>query len=80
MASLQLSSVVALSSIHGRERRAERWIDKKDLQAARLYGTCEISPNARGHTNLKFRYKDIIYITDETGTRDNFLCTAWKWD
>jgi hypothetical protein len=49
-------------------------ITKKDLQSAVKYGTREYSTNQRGETNLKFKYEDIIYITDLTCTKE---ITCW---
>jgi len=68
------SSISILSSTHGRMRRAERSIQKRDLQAALRYGTKERSINDRGKLCYKFRFADIVYITDETCTRE---ITSW---
>ena len=64
------SAATFLSSTHGRLRRAQRLIDKRDLQAAVKYGTCEESYNQNGIRRLKYTFADIVYITDETGTRE----------
>jgi Mg-chelatase subunit ChlD len=68
------SAATVLSSEHGRMRRAERLIDKRDLQAALKYGTREKSYNQRGNCQWKYRFADIVYITDETGRRE---ITSW---
>ena len=68
------SAATILSSDHGRMRRAERMIDKRDLQAALKYGTRERSLNQRGVPQWKYTFADIIYITDQTSTRE---ITSW---
>lgn len=68
------NSISILSSTHGRMRRAQRSIQKRDLQAALKYGRKEPSISDRGHLNYKFRFADIVYITDETCTRE---ITSW---
>ena len=65
-----LSSVALLSSTHGRMRRAQRLIEKKDLKAAVKYGKQEISFNQRGLANFKYTFADIVYITDLTSTKE----------
>ena len=49
---LATSYVEIISHIHGSQRRAERSIDKRDLQAAVKHGTKEIQ-----HCNGEIRYK-----------------------
>jgi len=68
------SAVTILSSEHGLMRRAERLIQKRDLQAAVKHGTREISVNQRGQMNYKYKFADIVYITDETSKRE---ITSW---
>ena len=63
-----------LSNTHGRMRRAQRMIDKRDLQAAVKYGKCEESYNQNGIRRLKYTFADIVYITDETATKE---ITCW---
>lgn len=62
------SAVTLLSSIHGRLRRGQRDIGKRDLQAAIKYGTKEPGYPSRstGQPTWKFTYRHIVYITDET--------------
>ena len=45
-------------------------IDKRDLQAALKYGECEETYSQRGERRLKLIFADIVYITDETSTRE----------
>lgn len=64
------SEVNIVSSLHGRQRRAERQIDKLDLQAAVKYGKCEESKCGR----LQYSFADIVYITDSSSTHE---ITSW---
>ena len=70
------SDVVVLSSVHGRRRRAERDIDKRDLQAAVKYGVCKELPprwnrrRRRYNTSRMYTFANVCYITDETGTKE----------
>ena len=68
------SAISILSSAHGRLRREERSIKKRDLQAALRYGSKEVSINQRGQLCYKFRFADIVYITDITCTKE---ITSW---
>jgi hypothetical protein len=54
------SLITILSSTHGRIRREQRSIDKRDLQKAMKYGTC--LKNWKGR--WKFEYDGITFITD----------------
>ena len=72
--SSRLSAVTVLSSAHGRQRRAERLIDKRDLKAAVKHGKKAMSYNQRGELNYKYTFADVIYITDLTSRRE---ITAW---
>ncbi|CAM9860700.1 unnamed protein product [Scytosiphon promiscuus] len=66
------SDVPFFSSLHGRERRALRGIDKIDLQAAVLHGTKEPGwPHpATGAARWKYTHANIVYITDESSTQE----------
>ena len=69
MSSLDRTSCVDfISSIHGEQRRIERLISKRDLQAAVKYGLREEArPHPRtGEPRLKFTYNGVVYITDRT--------------
>ena len=68
--SVPTSAVFILSSRHGRRRRAQRLIEKRDLQAALKHGTCEESFNPRGELCWKYTFADIIYITNASRTRE----------
>ena len=78
MNTLRTSAVELVSSIHGNQRRAERAIEKKDLQSAVKYGTKELSQkrlkNGTSPIRYKYTFADIVYITDKTSTRE---ITSW---
>ena len=67
------SLITILSSIHGRQRRAERKIAKRDLQAALKHGQREVNYNPRtGAPQWRYTFADVVYITD--GVRE---ITTW---
>ena len=68
------SAVTVLSSVHGRQRRQERDISKKDLQAAIRYGKKEPTTSQRGDPCWKYTFADIVYLTDYTSTKE---ITSW---
>jgi hypothetical protein len=61
----ETSTVPVLETEHGRMRRRQRGIDKKDLQAAKKHGVkhkhCR---QVNGNIAFRYTYKDIIYIVD----------------
>ncbi|KAJ3074311.1 hypothetical protein HDU98_011575 [Podochytrium sp. JEL0797] len=61
-----------LSCVHGRDRRALRHIDKKDLLAAVQFGRKERGyPNRiTGEGRWKYTFANIVYITDETSRHE----------
>jgi len=78
METLHTSFIELISSIHGEQRRAERAIEKKDLQAAIKYGVKEQQQRLLKNGTMPIRYKytfaDIVYITDEFSSRE---ITSW---
>jgi hypothetical protein len=68
------TAATLLSSDHGRMRRAQRLIEKRDLQAALMRGVRELSLNPRGYVNWKYTFADVVFITDERCTRE---ITCW---
>lgn len=66
---LATSCVEIISSIHGNQRRAERLIDKRDLQAAIKHGTKEIQ-HLKGKIRYKYTFAGIVYITDQTSRHE----------
>ncbi|XP_066933120.1 uncharacterized protein [Clytia hemisphaerica] len=74
---LHTSAVDLISSIHGRQRRAERNIEEKDLKSAVKNGTAERQiRNLRYGTVIRWKitFADIVYITDESKTTE---VTSW---
>ena len=58
-----------VSSVHGRERRSQRDIMKRDLQAAVKYGQKERGrPRKNGEPTWKYTFANIVYITDQSST------------
>ena len=63
------SDILVLSTIHGRQRRSERDLTKRDLQAAVKYGKKERGyADRHGRPRWMFTFADIVYITDSTCT------------
>ena len=60
------SAVTFVETEHGRLRRRQRGIDKKDLQAAKKYGTKRSGrPRPNGDGSAIYEFKDIVYIVNE---------------
>ena len=80
MNDLPTSCVEFISTIHGRQRRCEREISVRDLQSAVRYGVKELQigqgkgigkfPFNYDGVRYKFTYNNIVYIVDETCTRE----------
>lgn len=70
------SLITILSSDHGRLRRQQRCISKRDLQAAVRYGTRKPGfPCPRtGARRWLYTFADVVYVTDDTGTQE---ITTW---
>ena len=62
----QTSLITILSSEHGRLRREQRDIDKRDLKKALKYGSCVRTWGNR----WMIEYDGIIFITDDTMTKE----------
>lgn len=61
------SDISFISHTHGRKRRAERSIKKRELQQVLKYGRpVPSTPGRRGDMRWKFIHKNIAYITDYT--------------
>lgn len=73
---LHTSAVPLTSSTHGRERRAQRLITKRNLQAAVLHGKKSKASHCpkTGRPRWMYTFADIVYITDETSTVE---VTSW---
>jgi len=66
MSQVHTSAIPFVETEHGRLRRKQRGIDKRDLQAALKYGTRQGGrrrPN--GDSTSKYTYKDIVYIVND---------------
>jgi Alpha-kinase family len=75
--SLVAASQIATSSIkvveteHGRLRRQQRGIDKRDLQAALKYGERQDTFARRnGDQTAIYTYKDIVYVVNEASNKE----------
>ncbi|KAK3232626.1 hypothetical protein CYMTET_57028 [Cymbomonas tetramitiformis] len=76
--SLQTSEHTLISHTHGRERRAERSIEKKELQEAIKYGRKEhANPGRNGDSRWKYTHRGVVYITDSTSRHE---ITCWRLD
>ena len=64
---LPTSAVDFLESSHGRERRQQRQIGVRDLQAAVKYGVRQPAGRCRKtrNTRSKFTYNGVVYIVDD---------------
>lgn len=72
---MSVSDVAIESSLHGRERRVQRDISKRDLQAAVKFGTrTRGRPRHNGEKTWLYEFADITYVTDATSTKE---ITAW---
>lgn len=75
---LSTQQVTLLSHTHGRDRRAERGIKKRELQAAVLHGSKERAGSGRNNEKRwKFTYNGVVYITDEMMRHE---ITSWRVD
>ena len=75
---LRTSDVTLVSHAHGRERRAERGILRRELQAAIKYGEkVAANPGRRGEKRWRFTHQGVVYITDETMRHE---ITSWRLD
>ena len=65
------SAITFVESEHGRLRRRQRGIDKKDLQRAMKYGKRTHYYRTReGHSTSKYSFNDIVYIVDDITHRE----------
>ena len=71
------SLVTVLSSAHGRKRREERDITKRDLKAAVKYGKKEPATMGRGTDRWKYTFAGVVYITD---SESKVEITSWPED
>jgi len=76
--SLCTEDISLISHAHGRERRAERNILRRELQAAIKHGVVEKgNPGRDGSPRLRYTYDGVVYITDQTSRHE---VTSWRVD
>ncbi|KAK3275216.1 hypothetical protein CYMTET_16642 [Cymbomonas tetramitiformis] len=76
--SLQTSEHTLISHTHGRERRTERSIEKRELQEAIKYGRKErANPGRNGEARWKYTHRGVVYVTDSTSRHE---ITCWRLD
>ena len=77
-ADLNTSDITLISHTHGRQRRAERGIDRNNLQAAVKHGRAErANPGPHGEQRWRYTYQGVVYVTDETRRHE---ITSWRED
>jgi len=76
ISNVSTSAISFVETEHGRERRRQRGIDKKNLQRAKKYGARRGTyPRANGDKCSRYEYKGITYITnDVTGEEITCYC------
>ncbi|PNH12301.1 Eukaryotic elongation factor 2 kinase [Tetrabaena socialis] len=73
---LPTSSITVVSHTHGRERREERGIDRRELQETVKHGRRErANPGRDGKPRWRFTHKGVVYVTDETMRHE---ITSWR--
>jgi len=76
--SLRTVDVSLISHTHGRERRAERNVQRLELQAAVKHGLKERgNPGRDGSLRWRYTHNGVVYITDETSRHE---ITSWRID
>ena len=69
-------NITVISHDHGRDRRNERVIDKKELQAAIKYGIkTAANPGRDGTQRWRYTYNGVVYVTDSTSKHE---ITSWR--
>ncbi|KAG2455009.1 hypothetical protein HYH02_000834 [Chlamydomonas schloesseri] len=72
------SAVTLISHTHGRERREQRGIERRELQEAVKYGRKErANPGRDGQVRWRYTHKGVVYITDESSRHE---ITSWRLD
>lgn len=75
---LRTEDVTLISHAHGRQRRAERNIQRVELQAAIKNGTKEsANPGRDGSSRWRYTCNGVVYITDESSRHE---VTSWRID
>ena len=69
-------NITVISHVHGRDRRQERNIDKKELQAAIKHGVkTAANPGRDGSQRWCYTYNGIVYLSDATSKHE---ITSWR--
>jgi hypothetical protein len=69
-------NITIISHDHGRERRLERQIEKKELQSAIKYGIKDkANSGSDGSQRWRYTYKGVVYVTDSTSKHE---ITSWR--
>ncbi|KAG2448501.1 hypothetical protein HYH02_006392 [Chlamydomonas schloesseri] len=75
---LATSAITLISHTHGRERREQRGIERRELQEAVKYGRKErANPGRDGQVRWRYTHKGVVYITDESSRHE---ITSWRLD
>lgn len=75
---MRTSAVTINSHTHGRERRTERGIEKRELQKAVKEGVKEpANPGRTGDKRWRFTHNGVVYITDDSCKHE---ITSWRLD
>ena len=75
---LRTEDVTLISHAHGRQRRAERNIQRVKLQAGIKNGTKEsANPGRDGSSRWRYAYNGVVYITDDSSRHE---VTYWRID
>eukprot|EP00049_Salpingoeca_infusionum_P010039 m.170205 g.170205 ORF g.170205 m.170205 type:complete len:683 (+) comp14523_c0_seq1:583-2631(+) len=75
---LPTEAVSLVSHTHGRQRRAQRGIERYELQQAVKYGRRERAhPGRHGQERWRYTYQGVVYITDATSRHE---ITSWRID
>ncbi|KAG2501020.1 hypothetical protein HYH03_000840 [Edaphochlamys debaryana] len=73
---LATSAITVVSHTHGRARREERGILRRELQEAIKYGRKErANPGRDGKPRWRYVHQGIVYITDESSRHE---VTSWR--
>ncbi|GAX72732.1 hypothetical protein CEUSTIGMA_g188.t1 [Chlamydomonas eustigma] len=74
--SVATSAVSMISHVHGRQRRDERSITRRELQEAIKYGQkLRANPGRNGDERWRYTHKGVVYITDSTSRHE---ITSWR--
>ncbi|PNW88703.1 hypothetical protein CHLRE_01g040950v5 [Chlamydomonas reinhardtii] len=73
---LNTSAVTLISHTHGRERREQRGIERRELQEAVKHGRRErANPGRDGSVRWRYTHKGVVYITDQHSRHE---ITSWR--